>query len=832
MISPLNVNVNSNEALPNSRLKSSSGLANLYIYGNTGWEDLATTYEWCTGSGEQTDPYVIKDLLIDAGGNAYGILIENSNVYFRIERCTIYNTGFDGGICLRQTQNGQLIDNYCSNNRIGIKLHLSDNNVISGNQLYNNIASGLDLTHSNENTISKNFVNENYGWGMFIMECDRSTITGNTVNYNTQSGILIESNEGTTEYNIVSGNTVNNNGWNGIYLARCRYSTISGNSFVGNIHDGISLVLSQHNDISKNTIKNNGIGTGIDFQYSDYNRLYLNDFINNDVNLYINSFNYWNSPELISYTYNGKSHQNYLGNYWSDYFGNDVDEDGIGDTPYIIHETQVDYNPLVEAFENYLEPGEKPLPFRAAEIAKLVIGAKYTFGAKGFDFNIMAFLNPSDIKTKAYLFYYKSEVRYGPGLDCSGLVFWSYNREGGATKYQINGNPVYYEGANLQYDYDFQEPVSENNLKPGDLLFFDFLNNNDYETPQKDGRMDHVAMYVGPFHYLGGIIGGIGYPAGIYDCVHASLNGGGVIPDTVENLKTLKINNIIGFEAFRRWTGSEVDLQIIKRQGTDLKVTDPDGFIITKEIQEIPGMLYYAEYDMDGDGIIDDIISIPEQKLGEYLIEVIPEDYNVPTDVYTLEISTEDIIYTIAENIQIADIPEQPYIVRSTETEIIPIIPATVDFDPDTLNLQSSGKWVTVYIELPIGHGYDISEIDISSILLNDQINAKLKPNEIGDYDLDGIPDLMVKFDLFDVQEKLQVGEEVTVIITGKLEDERVFRGKDTIRVISHEEIVYSQRISFSSLISANPLTGQLVSLIGIAITLMIISKKRISSKF
>ena len=40
------------------------------------------------------------------------------------------------------------------------------------------------------------------------------------------------------------------------------------------------------------------------------------------------------------------------------------------------------------------------------------------------------------------------------------------------------------------------------------------------------------------------------------------------------------------------------------------------------------------------------------------------------------------------------------------ETEINQIIPATIDFDPDTLNLGSNGKWVTVYIELLTG--YDV----------------------------------------------------------------------------------------------------------------------------
>ncbi|MEW5995324.1 MAG: glycoside hydrolase family 16 protein [Candidatus Zixiibacteriota bacterium] len=32
-----------------------------------------------------------------------------------------------------------------------------------------------------------------------------------------------------------------------------------------------------------------------------------------------------------------------------------------------------------------------------------------------------------------------------------------------------------------------------------------------------------------------------------------------------------------------------------------------------------------------------------------------------------------------------------------------PVVPATVDIDPDTLNLKSQGRWITAYIELPAG---------------------------------------------------------------------------------------------------------------------------------
>ena len=76
-------------------------------------------------------------------------------------------------------------------------------------------------------------------------------------------------------------------------------------------------------------------------------------------------------------------------------------------------------------------------------------------------------------------------------------------------------------------------------------------------------------------------------------------------------------------------------------------------------------------------------------------------------------------------------------------------ITATIDFDPNTLNKKSNGNWVTVYIELPAG--YNVNNIIISSIRLQGTIHAEPWPYCIGDYDNDGIPDLMVKFKRADV---------------------------------------------------------------------------------
>jgi len=90
---------------------------------------------------------------------------------------------------------------------------------------------------------------------------------------------------------------------------------------------------------------------------------------------------------------------------------------------------------------------------------------------------------------------------------------------------------------------------------------------------------------------------------------------------------------------------------------------------------------------------------------------------------------------------------------------------------------------VTTYFELP--KGYNLNEIDLESIKLNNQIPIKLRLIQIGDYDQNGILNLMVKFARSAVQSILEVGEEVKIIISGQLIDGRTFEGSDTIRVIS-----------------------------------------------
>ena len=123
-------------------------------------------------------------------------------------------------------------------------------------------------------------------------------------------------------------------------------------------------------------------------------------------------------------------------------------------------------------------------------------------------------------------------------------------------------------------------------------------------------------------------------------------------------------------------------------------------------------------------------------------------------------------------------------------TSYSPCIVAEVDIDPDTLNLRSQGKWITAYVELP--EGYSVANIDAFSIMLNDTIPVDPSaPKTIGDYDNDGVLDLMVKFDRAQVSQYIldhvSMTEQfmrVTLTVTGKLNDGMLFRGSDTITAV------------------------------------------------
>ncbi|MCK4382984.1 MAG: right-handed parallel beta-helix repeat-containing protein, partial [Candidatus Lokiarchaeota archaeon] len=128
-------------AFDNENLKIAATSGKIHIDGNSGWVDFKIDGN-CTGEGTYSEPYIIQGLVINGESSGSGIWIENSNVHFKVENCTLYNSGtglYNAGIKLRNVLNGQLINNDCStNNGNGIGLHQSQNITIVGNIVNNN----------------------------------------------------------------------------------------------------------------------------------------------------------------------------------------------------------------------------------------------------------------------------------------------------------------------------------------------------------------------------------------------------------------------------------------------------------------------------------------------------------------------------------------------------------------------------------------------------------------------------------------------------------------------------------------------------------------------
>lgn len=215
--------------LDKEHVKISQVSGKIHIINNSGWVDFRNAGN-CTGSGDFPDPYLIEDLIIDGGGSGSCILIENSNVHFKIENCTLYNSGYpNAGIKLINVTRGYLIKNNCTANYNGIEL-----------------SSCEDMNRFVENT-----ANYNYN-GIKLSSCVNNYFLGNTANYN-YNGIELSS----SDSNIFSINTANNNTY-GIHLYSSDLNTIDQNTAIYNTNYGIFLEESNYNYFLDNILRDNG----------------------------------------------------------------------------------------------------------------------------------------------------------------------------------------------------------------------------------------------------------------------------------------------------------------------------------------------------------------------------------------------------------------------------------------------------------------------------------------------------------------------------------------------------------------------------------------------
>ncbi len=370
----------------------------IIISGNSGWDTINSTYEWCSGSGTEEKPYIIENVTVDAQKLGIGIDIRYSSVFFIIRNCTVYNSGVgEDGINLYYVNNGKITNNNISfNDDHGLFIHggggYCTNFVISNNIISNNRRAGISFEAWIDNsTISGNTIFNNGQDGICLrQDCDNNTIQNNTVRNNGYSGILLQGGSdnnvvkennvsdsnfegiyvyGNSSYNTIKRNNISKSGSNGIHIEESPSNTFMDNIILDNNLDGVrfkawsgSPYKNTNNTITSNIIKGNlGKGASID-EASFSNLIYFNEFINNNIKTEDNGMNnQWDNGSI--------------GNYWDDYGGADADEDGIGDTPYNISGT-------AGSHDNY------PIWWDPPKISIISPIANETFGKNAPEYNL------------------------------------------------------------------------------------------------------------------------------------------------------------------------------------------------------------------------------------------------------------------------------------------------------------------------------------------------------------------------------------------------------------------------------------------------------------
>jgi parallel beta-helix repeat protein len=274
-----------------------------------------------------------------------------------------------GGINHWESSNNTLTNNNCLDNGDGIYFWVSSNNTLTNNNCSDN-DDGIHLIASSNNTLTGNNCSNNH-FGIFLADTSNNNTLTNNNCLDNDDGIHLGSwSEGASNNHLTSNNCSNNECGIGL-CESSNNNTLTNNIVSNNSAYGIHLYLPSpyfppyspisNNTFTGNTVSNNRYGICLNDSYN--NIVYLNNFMNNDDNVYSeDSTNIWNSTKRITCIYNGSTHINYLGNYWDDYKekypdAEEIDRSGIWNMSYSINSDNDTY-PLVEPFENYFAPTE------------------------------------------------------------------------------------------------------------------------------------------------------------------------------------------------------------------------------------------------------------------------------------------------------------------------------------------------------------------------------------------------------------------------------------------------------------------------------------------
>lgn len=182
--------------------------------------------------------------------------------------------------------------NTCRGHRDGIYLEFVENSSVIRNITEDNLRYGLHFMFSNHDEYLENEFRRN-GAGVAVMFSHHITMFDN----------LFEKNWGSNSYGLLLKDITDGE------IARNRFVE----NTIGIYGDGANRIRMEHNEFA-----GNGWALKILGSCSD-NVITANNFLDNTFDVITNT---------------SVNHNDYSGNYWSDYTGYDLDRDGTGDVPY------------------------------------------------------------------------------------------------------------------------------------------------------------------------------------------------------------------------------------------------------------------------------------------------------------------------------------------------------------------------------------------------------------------------------------------------------------------------------------------------------------------
>ena len=243
--------------------------------------------------------------------------------------------------------------------------------VITGNKIMNNNNDGISTYDGEALIISNNNISNNSVYGIYDSS-SKSVISNNYVTENGWFGILVDSSDVSINHNIITenGNQGNITGeQGGICLRWYGNYDVYFNNVTNNIGDGVQFSEGCSNSmVHDNNIESNSVGVKL-FNFAITNNsenigigsnniVYLNNFNNHENALAQTAFAYGNLSNIYYAIGNGTDivswNNSAVGNYWSDYNGQDQ---------YLISDSNIDHYPLNQQVDISLEaPTLTPLP--------------------------------------------------------------------------------------------------------------------------------------------------------------------------------------------------------------------------------------------------------------------------------------------------------------------------------------------------------------------------------------------------------------------------------------------------------------------------------------